>query len=282
MSGHRGDVTTLSFDHSGKYLFSGARDNTIMLWSVEKRNRVRQIHDARGAAGTSTHAGDISRIRIVRGGGGNQVYSLSSSLDSNVIVMSLGDDVAKAHSTDEETKEEDGTETKEEDKSRNKVDVISLLTEDDTLTDSTTIGSKDISDTVLYRQFVHDDEGVSKMEYNRKLNIVATASPMNRVTIWHVKDIFSDSSSSSDVSSKTNVVGASRNPILDLTQTFVGHNKKVTSIEMLSESGSHIVSASDDYSVNVYVQVGCCSSASLCCNFHTFTHNSCTRQKKKS
>ena len=93
------------------------------------------------------------------------------------------------------------------------------------------------------------------MEYNTKLNIVATASPMNRVTLWSVKDVFFESSS--DVSTKvvpsTVSVGTSRNPILDLAQTFVGHNKKVTSIEMLSESGSHIVSASDDYSVNVYV-----------------------------
>ena len=90
------------------------------------------------------------------------------------------------------------------------------------------------------------------MEYNTKLNIVATASPMNRVTLWSVKDVFFESSS--DVSTKViGNVGTSRNPILDLVQTFVGHNKKVTSIEMLSESGSHIVSASDDYSVNVYV-----------------------------
>ena len=93
------------------------------------------------------------------------------------------------------------------------------------------------------------------MEYNTKLNIVATASPMNRVTLWSVKDVFFESSS--DVSTKvvpsTVSVGTSRNPILDLAQTFVGHNKKVTSIEMLSESGSHIVSASEDYSVNVYV-----------------------------
>ena len=91
------------------------------------------------------------------------------------------------------------------------------------------------------------------MEYNTKLNIVATASPMNRVTLWSVKDVFFESSS--DVSTKVvpSTVGTSRNPILDLAQTFVGHNKKVTSIEMLSESGSHIVSASEDYSVNVYV-----------------------------
>ena len=146
MSGHRGDVTTLSFDRSGKFIFSGARDNTVMLWSVENRNRVRQIHDARGAAGTSTHAGDISRIKIIPGSD-NQVFSLTSSLDSNVIVMSLGDDVAKSQSLEDvETKEED-TETKRRDR-----DVISLLTEDDKMTNAT--GSKEISDKLMYRQFV--------------------------------------------------------------------------------------------------------------------------------
>ena len=148
MSGHRGDVTTLSFDHSGKFIFSGARDNTVMLWSVENRNRVRQIHDARGAAGTSTHAGDISRIKIIPGSD-NQVFSLTSSLDSNVIVMSLGDDVAKSQSLEDvETKEEE-TETKRRDR-----DVIALLTEDDKMTDATATGLKEISDKLMYRQFV--------------------------------------------------------------------------------------------------------------------------------
>ena len=150
MSGHRGDVTTLSFDHSGKFLLSGARDNTIMLWSVENRNRVRQIHDARGAAGTSTHAGDISRIKIIPGSD-NQVFSLTSSLDSNVIVMSLGEDVAKSQPMeDSETKEdENGRETKRQDR-----DVISMLTEDDKMTDATATGLKEISDKLMYRQFV--------------------------------------------------------------------------------------------------------------------------------
>ena len=130
MSGHRGDVTTLSFDHSGKFIFSGARDNTVMLWSVENRNRVRQIHDARGAAGTSTHAGDISRIKIIPGSD-NQVFSLTSSLDSNVIVMSLGDDVAKSQSLEDvETKEEDTNidEEKQEDSKEEKMDVVTTTT----------------------------------------------------------------------------------------------------------------------------------------------------------
>ena len=119
-----------------------------MLWSVENRNRVRQIHDARGAAGTSTHAGDISRIKIIPGSD-NQVFSLTSSLDSNVIVMSLGEDVAKSQPMeDSETKEdENGTETKRQDR-----DVISMLTEDDKMTNAT--GSKEISDKLMYRQFV--------------------------------------------------------------------------------------------------------------------------------
>jgi len=254
MSGHRGDVTTLSFDLSGKFLFSGARDNTIMLWSTENRNRIRQVHDTRGAAGTSTHAGDISRIKIVYGSDKKTAYSLSSSLDSYVIVMKLGKDIANGIKVQEDdSKQEDiGTESKEE-------DVISKLTQNSELTKSTVLSSKELNDTISFRQFVHDDEGVSQMEYNTHLNVVATVSPMNRVTIWKIKDVFSSSQGDDGVdvvaspsSSQKNIMQQSRNPILDLTQTFVGHNKKVTAIEMLSENGTYIVSSSEDYSVNVY------------------------------
>ena len=76
------------------------------------------------------------------------------------------------------------------------------------------------------------------MEYNTKLNIVMTASPMNRVTLWSVKDVFSNPRPMFPPKWSQFFPNLSKS-ILDLAQTFVGHNKSDVNRNAQREWKSH-------------------------------------------
>ena len=45
MDGHLGDVSILTISEDGEYIFSGARDNSIRVWSFNARKCIREIKD---------------------------------------------------------------------------------------------------------------------------------------------------------------------------------------------------------------------------------------------
>eukprot|EP00940_MAST-03C_sp_MAST-3C-sp2_P000009 g9.t1 len=246
MSGHRGDVTTMCFGNAGRFLFSGARDNTMIVWDMAKQARLRELHDKRTAAGTAAHNGDIRGITVVPSEieGSEGFFALTSSLDSKVLLFELGSDVLPT-STDNA---EDDSDSSAQQASKNAEGFL----KDDKKSDP--LDSVE-SDTILLRQVINNGEGVSFFEYNAKLGAVAASSPLNTVSIFQIrKDVFKSSSDDSEPSGiiPSSKINTSRNPIMELRQQFVGHNRKVTGISMLSGTGSHIVTCSEDYSINVY------------------------------
>lgn len=45
MDGHLGDVSVLATSPDGKYVFSGARDNTIRVWDMKSFKCIREVCD---------------------------------------------------------------------------------------------------------------------------------------------------------------------------------------------------------------------------------------------
>ncbi|KAF0697637.1 Aste57867_11686 [Aphanomyces stellatus] len=83
MDGHQGDVIALTCTTNGKYLFSGARDNSIKVWHVGQHRELRAIKG---------HAGDVRRMILMA----NEEYMYSASVDGTVRLVKLlnieGDD----------------------------------------------------------------------------------------------------------------------------------------------------------------------------------------------
>ncbi|GIQ89982.1 hypothetical protein KIPB_012610, partial [Kipferlia bialata] len=76
LQGHRGDVLSLIWTADCRNLFSGARDNTIKIWSMETQECVRTIAD---------HSGDISSMSLLN----KETFLLTSSTDGLMRIFKL-------------------------------------------------------------------------------------------------------------------------------------------------------------------------------------------------
>lgn len=84
MDGHLGDVSILTISEDGEYIFSGARDNSIRVWSFNARKCIREIKDQNNMM--STHKGDISGLFSC----GGMSHLLSTSMDGSIHIHKLG------------------------------------------------------------------------------------------------------------------------------------------------------------------------------------------------
>jgi WD40 repeat protein len=224
MDGHRGDVCTLTWSHSGRALLSGARDNTLKLWDCETYEELREITSA------NPHDADIRRLIFVPCEGGREIL-MSCALDGKIKTWRLAN-TQTMHITMDEAQQRAETQLAEE------TALAAIMMGEGTLA---ILDDVKVDDRMMQTFAAHDNN-----VWDMKLRpgktrdgrlVLATASSFNEIKFWsfhlHTKD---------------------EDTLFDLGspfQDYVGHGGPVTSC-CLFDNDRRMVSASEDYHVYMY------------------------------
>ena len=220
MDGHRGDVCALTFFPSGNNVLSGARDNTMKIWSVDTAREEREVKG-------NVHSADVRKIVFLPQGKHDQAtqHFLSCGLDGLIKVWKTGSVDAVAGIMSAEDMEIGAKQTL--------ADILS----DNAVVDILAVDV--VADAVVAQVQAHANDVWAMEKSVRVLSdgsfIVVTASVYNEVRFWCLRQ----DPSNPDVFS------------IQLVQEYVGHRDELTSCQLI-KNDRYLVTSSEDYSVHLY------------------------------
>ena len=221
MDGHRGDVCTLTFFNKGNNIMSGARDNSMKIWSIDTGREEREVKGA-------VHNADVRRIIFIppnsAPGGMNDANQnfVSCGLDGHLKVWKLGTimDVVGVMTA--------------EDMEQGAKQMLADIMSDGAIKD--TILEDGVADMVICDLQAH--ENVWAMECCKQQladgsYAIVTASSNSEIRFW-----------------KLSMMGVEKVQI-DLMQEYVGHREELTSCQMV-QNEKCVLTSSLDYSIHLY------------------------------
>ena len=217
MDGHRGDVCALSFFNNGDNVLSGARDNTMKIWSIDLAREEREVKG-------NVHNADVRRIIFLNPEDSKEdkQFFASCGLDGLIKIWLLGsiDDVAGMQSV--------------ADKALGAKQTLADIMSDQAVAD---LEKADIvPDTVVGEERAHDiDVWTMEVANGTTRNgdrIFASCTLYNEICFW---------SMSLDADGKASFKQA---------QKYIGHRERLTSMQLIGDE--NLITSSCDYSCHLY------------------------------
>ncbi|KAG9402441.1 hypothetical protein AC1031_007055 [Aphanomyces cochlioides] len=205
MDGHQGDVIALTASSNGRYLFSGARDNSIKVWHVAQHREMRSIKG---------HAGDVRRMILMA----NEEYLYSASVDGTVRLVKL---LALDHDEERILSAEDVERDREAADKLALEEILGLGNK--AVKTEVAIGDPlaPTKDEVLASINAHE-QNVFRMEVNPVVPLMATSGP-HEIHIWDISNL--------------------AKPVL--VNEFIGHTGSVTRLMLVHNDEHLISSSAD-------------------------------------
>ncbi|KAJ5080722.1 hypothetical protein M0811_13830 [Anaeramoeba ignava] len=194
IEGHRGDITALTFTRDGSRIWSGARDNDIILWSTKSAKKVDSI---------SGHKGDIKKLLLMK----NETVLISASADKTIKVWELSSKGDKEEKTEKtETRGDGGLEDVLQTVDN---EALRKILEDD-ISLTTLIKDQLEGGAHLLNELEAHEEGIASLEMSPTAPLGITSSMHNSIRIWSFV-----------------------NPLkIGFVHEFIGQSKAITSIRL--------------------------------------------------
>ena len=217
MDGHRGDVCALSFFNNGDNLISGARDNTMKIWSIDLAREEREVKG-------KVHNADVRRIIFINPDENKEgkQYFASAGLDGLIKVWLLGsiDDVAGLQSVEDQAL---GAKQTLADIMSDQA--VAVLSHEEGVPDSV-VGEVQAHEVDVWAMEIANSK-TDNGEY-----IVASCTLYNEICFWQM-------------TMKDNGTFAFR-----CVQKYIGHREQLTSMQLIGEK--NLITSSCDYSCHLY------------------------------